>query len=160
MLLLIYECADSLMTFLIYQYVDVLTIPHAYENVLLYVYCHSVHFLEYLPDCKNYFDFLYIHFLEYIFSLSFLLCHFSYYFHFYYFEYVYFRIIKICGNFEFCNIQRDSREDYKNKINVYKINVIKSYKRYIPAIILLIAIILYENDIKNAAISLPNIIDK
>ena len=51
-------------------------------------------------------------------------------------------------------------EDYKNKINVYKINVIKSYKRYIPAIILLIAIILYENDIKNAAISLPNIIDK
>lgn len=70
------------------------------------------------------------------------------------------RIIKICGNFEFCNIQRDSREDYKNKINVYKINVIKSYKRYIPAIILLIAIILYENDIKNAAISLPNIIDK
>ena len=57
-------------------------------------------------------------------------------------------------------IQRDSREDYKNKINVYKINVIKSYKRYIPAIILLIAIILYENDIKNAAISLPNIIDK
>ena len=45
-------------------------------------------------------------------------------------------------------------------INVYKINVIKSYKRYIPAIILLIAIILYENDIKNAAISLPNIIDK
>ena len=70
------------------------------------------------------------------------------------------RIIKICGNFEFCNIQRDSREDYKNKINVYKINVIKSYKRYIPSIILLIAIILYENDIKNAAISLPNIIDK
>ena len=48
----------------------------------------------------------------------------------------------------------------ENKINVYKINVIKSYKRYIPAIILLIAIILYENDIKNAAISLPNIIDK
>ena len=45
-------------------------------------------------------------------------------------------------------------------LNVYKINVIKSYKRYIPAIILLIAIILYENDIKNAAISLPNIIDK
>ena len=143
MLLLIYECADLLMTFLIYQYVDVLTIPHAYENVLLYVYCHSVHFLEYLPDCKNYFDFLYIHFLEYVFSLFILP-----------------RIIKICGNFEFCNIQRDSREDYKNKINVYKINVIKSYKRYIPAIILLIAIILYENDIKNAAISLPNIIDK
>lgn len=66
-----YGYADSLMTFLIYQYVDVLTIPHAYENVLLYVYCHSVHFLEYLPDCKNYFDFLYIHFLEYVFSLSF-----------------------------------------------------------------------------------------
>lgn len=88
--LLIYECADSLMTFLIYQYVDVLTIPHAYENILLYVYCHSVHFLEYLPDCKNYFDFLYIHFLKYVFSLSFLLYHFPYYFHFYYFEYVYF----------------------------------------------------------------------
>ena len=131
------------MLLLIYKYVDVLTIPHAYENVLLYVYCHSVHFLEYLPDCKNYFDFLYIHFLECLFSIFILP-----------------RIIKICGNFEFCNIQRDSREDYKNKINVYKINVIKSYKRYIPAIILLIAIILYENDIKNAAISLPNIIDK
>ena len=83
--LLIYECADSLMTFLIYQYVDVLTIPPAYENVLLYVYCHSVHFLEYLPDCKNYFDFLYIHFLEYVFPLSFLLYHFPYYFHFDYF---------------------------------------------------------------------------
>ena len=55
--LLIYKYTDSLMTFLIYQYVDVLTIPQAYENVLLYVYCHSVHFLEYLPDCKNYFDF-------------------------------------------------------------------------------------------------------
>ena len=57
--LLIYECADSLMTFLIYQYIDVLTIPHEYENILIYVYCHSVHFLEYFPDCKNYFDFIY-----------------------------------------------------------------------------------------------------
>ena len=106
--LLIYEHADSLMTFLTCQYVDVLTISQAYENVLLYVYRHSVHFLEYLPDCKNY--------------------------------------------FEFCNIQRDGRGDYKNKINIYQINIIKSYKKYISAIILLIAIILYENDIKNAVI--------